>query len=67
MKVWFNPSLEVSELPIKRFFRTAISNSLEFDKNGARHPSAWSTSTVSQQRHYSHGHRFPTGLARSAP
>ncbi|EFP90682.2 uncharacterized protein PGTG_16708 [Puccinia graminis f. sp. tritici CRL 75-36-700-3] len=34
MKVWFNPSLEVSELPIKRFFRTAISNSLEFDKNG---------------------------------
>ncbi|WAR62210.1 hypothetical protein PtB15_14B305 [Puccinia triticina] len=34
IKVWFNPSLELTELPIKRFFRTAISNSLEFDKNG---------------------------------
>ncbi|KAI7940320.1 hypothetical protein MJO28_013972 [Puccinia striiformis f. sp. tritici] len=38
MKVWFNPSLELNELPIKRFFRTAISNSLEFDKNGRAIP-----------------------------
>lgn len=34
MKVWFNPSLELTELPIKRFFRTAISNTLQFEANG---------------------------------
>jgi len=34
IKIWFNPSLELNELPIKRFFRSAIWNSLEFDDNG---------------------------------
>ncbi|MBW0461395.1 hypothetical protein O181_001110 [Austropuccinia psidii MF-1] len=34
IKVWLNPSLQVSELPIKRFFRTAIPKSLEFDTAG---------------------------------
>ncbi|PLW36296.1 hypothetical protein PCASD_15942, partial [Puccinia coronata f. sp. avenae] len=38
IKIWFNPSLEVSELPIKRFFRSAIWNSLEFDQNGRATP-----------------------------
>lgn len=38
IKIWFNPSLELNELPIKRFFRSAIWNSLEFDKNGRAIP-----------------------------
>jgi len=38
IKIWFNPSLELNELPIKRFFRSAIWNSLEFDDNGRAIP-----------------------------
>jgi hypothetical protein len=35
MSVYLNPPKELAEFPLKRFYRYAVSPSLQFDDNGA--------------------------------